>query len=175
MKRREFEHAIRAAGGVLGVNELLVIGSQALHASAPGAFSEEVTPSVEVDIAVKNDPEGRLADLLDGSIGEGSIFHQTFGYYVQGVVETTAVLPRGWRRRLVRFETPSTKGVVAWCLEVHDLWISKAIASRPKDLDFCRAMLAARIVKPDVLRERLGKVANISGRLRATVDARIPK
>lgn len=33
MKREEFEHAVRAAGAVLGVHEVLVIGSQALHAS----------------------------------------------------------------------------------------------------------------------------------------------
>ena len=31
MKRLEFEHAVRAAGAVLGTDELLVIGSQALH------------------------------------------------------------------------------------------------------------------------------------------------
>lgn len=42
MKRAEFEHAVRAAAGVLGVEELLVIGSQALHGSVersgPGAL-----------------------------------------------------------------------------------------------------------------------------------------
>lgn len=174
MKRTEFEHAIRAAGGVLGVNDLLVIGSQALHASVSGSFPEDVTPSVEVDIAVRDDPEGRLADLLDGSIGEGSMFHATFGYYVQGVVETTAVLPAGWRERLVRFEARSTNGIVAWCLDPHDLWISKAIAGRPKDVDFCRAMLDAGVVRSDMLRERLGGVSDIGDRARRAVEARIP-
>jgi hypothetical protein len=33
MTRGEFEHAIRAAGAVLGVEEVLVIGSQAVHGS----------------------------------------------------------------------------------------------------------------------------------------------
>ena len=36
MKREAFEHAIRAAGAVLGVREVLVIGSQTLHASVEG-------------------------------------------------------------------------------------------------------------------------------------------
>jgi hypothetical protein len=36
MTRDQFEHAIRAAGSVLGVNEVLVIGSQALHGSITG-------------------------------------------------------------------------------------------------------------------------------------------
>lgn len=33
--------------------------------------------------------------MIDGSIGELSPFHETFGYYAQGVDETTAVLPEG--------------------------------------------------------------------------------
>ena len=68
-----------------------------------------------------DDADGLKADLIDGSIGEASMFHATFGYYAQGVSESTAVLPEGWRDRLVRFETPATNGAVAWCLEVHDL------------------------------------------------------
>jgi hypothetical protein len=81
VKREDFEHAVRAAGGVLGVDELLVIGSQALHASIQGEIPEEAARSVEVDVAVRGDTEGRMADLLDGSIGEASMFHATFGYY----------------------------------------------------------------------------------------------
>ena len=42
-------------------------------------------------------------------------------------------LPEGWRARLVRFESPATNGVTAWCLETHDLWLSKAVAGRDKD------------------------------------------
>lgn len=84
-----------------------------------------------------------MADLLDGSLGEASMFHATFGYYAQGVVESTAILPQGWESRLVRLETPATNGVVAWCLEVHDLWISKAVAGRPKDTECCRALRGA--------------------------------
>jgi len=175
VKRAEFEHAIRAAGAVLGVREVLVIGSQALHASVEGDLPPEASRSVEVDIAaIGGDPEGRMADLIDGSIGEASMFHATFGYYAQGVVETTAVLPAGWRERLVRFETPGTNGVTAWCLEPHDLWVSKAVAGRPKDLEFCRALLARALVGAERLRERLAQVETLDPRIRATVAARIP-
>ena len=71
-----------------------------------------------------------MADLLDGSIGEASMFHATFGYYAQGVVEDKAVLPDGWRERLVRFQSPGIDGVLALCLEIHDLWVSEAVAGR---------------------------------------------
>lgn len=175
MKRAEFEHAIRAAGSVIGMNELLVIGSQALHASVVGELPVEATRSVEVDVAaLMGDPDGAKADLIDGSIGEASMFHSTFGYYAQGVVEATAVLPPGWRDRLVRFETPGTQGVVAWCLEVHDLWLSKAVAGRPKDLEFCAALVARGLVNRERLRERLATMHGVDDRVRAAAAARIP-
>lgn len=173
MKRSEFEHAVRAAASVLNAREVLVIGSQALHASVDGALPPEAVRSVEVDVVAMNDRDGRKADLIDGSIGESSMFHETFGYYAQGVVESTAVLPDGWRNRLVRFETPGTRGVVAWCLEPHDLWLSKAIAGRPKDIEFCRALLRRGLVKPAVLRKRLAKVGRLDERVRELVEARI--
>lgn len=176
MRRAEFEHAVRAAASVLRATEVLVIGSQALHGSVSGDLPPEAARSVEVDIAsMRKDPEGAMADLIDGSIGEASMFHSTFGYYAQGVVETTAVLPAGWRRRLVRFETPGTRGTVAWCLEPHDLWLSKAIAGRPKDVEFCAALVKRKIVRPATLRERLAKVKGLDERVRAAASGRIPK
>ena len=174
MTRDQFEHAIRAAGAVLGANDVLVIGSQALHGSVEGDLPVEVARSVEVDVAAMTDADGRLADLIDGSIGEASMFHNTFGYYARGVVETTAVLPSGWRDRLVRFETPGTSGVVAWCLEPHDLWVSKAIAGRPKDLEFCRALTKLGLVSGDRLRRSLAEVADLDAVVRAAVASRIP-
>ena len=175
MKRPEFEHAVRAAGSVIGATEILVIGSQALHASVEGELPLEAARSVEVDVAaLQGDPDGAKADLIDGSIGEASMFHSTFGYYAQGVVETTAVLPPGWRERLVRFETSGTHGVVAWCLEIHDLWLSKAIAGRPKDIEFCAALVGRGLVDREQLRARLATMDGLDARVQAAA-ARIPK
>ncbi|CAN5297815.1 hypothetical protein BH20GEM2_BH20GEM2_12140 [soil metagenome] len=162
MKREQFEHAVRAAGAVLDTNELLVIGSQAIHGSVSAPLPPEAAHSIEVDVAVLGDEEGLRADLIDGTIGEASMFHATFGYYAQGVVESTARLPEGWRTRLVRFQSPGTNGVTALCLEPHDLWISKAIANRPKDIDFCRALLREDLVRRKVLTERLTAVPDLS-------------
>ena len=75
MNREQFEHSIRAAGAVLGVTDLLVIGSQALHASLSGNLPDEASRSVEVNVAVFEDTNARGADLIDGSIGEASMFH----------------------------------------------------------------------------------------------------
>lgn len=169
MKKAEFDHAIRAAGSVLGVGEVLVIGSQAIHASVPGPLPLEAERSIEVDIAVLGDVDGSQADLVDGSIGEASMFHETFGYYAQGVTESTAVVPDGWRERLVPYESDQTHGVVAWCLEIHDLWVAKAIAHRPRDLEFCRALIDLGLVDRDTLRQRLEVVASVEPALRAAI------
>jgi hypothetical protein len=74
---------------------------------------------------------------------------------------------------LVRFETAATNHVVAWCLETHDLWIAKAIAGHPKDLEFCRALSRRGLVSGVTLRKRLAKVAKIDSRIREAVSARI--
>lgn len=174
MTREQFEHAIRAAGAVLGVSEVLVIGSQAVHGSMTEPLPIEAARSVEVDVAVRGDTDGRMADLIDGAIGEASMFHDTFGYYAQGVVESTARLPEMWQERLVRFESVGTCGVVAWCLELHDLWIAKAIAGREKDWEFCEALFRRKAVYPDELRARLASVQPLDEVVRAAVAARIP-
>ena len=35
-----------------------------------------------------------LAELIEGAIGEGSPFHDQFGYYAQGVGPETAIINR---------------------------------------------------------------------------------
>ncbi|MGI9039455.1 MAG: DUF6036 family nucleotidyltransferase [Gemmatimonadota bacterium] len=175
MTREQFEHAVRAAGAVLDVEEILVIGSQAIHATLTGPLPPEARRSIEVDIAVQGDASGERADLLDASIGELSMFHAAFGYYAQGVVESTAVLPVGWRDRLVPFATPGTGGVTALCLEPHDLWVSKAIAYRPKDIDFCRALLREDVVEPALLRARLSSVLDLPGKRYEAAESLLPR
>ena len=169
MKRHEFEHTVRAAAAILGVSEVLVIGSQAIHASV-NIEIPEAERSIEADIAALTDEDGSKADLIDGSIGELSSFQETFGYYAQGVSPKTAILPAGWRKRLVPFLTGGTQGVTALCLEPHDLWISKAIAYRQKDIEFCRTLKKRGIVQTKILTVRLSKVKNIPLAIRNNVS-----
>ena len=169
MNREQFDHVVRAAGAVLDTNDVLVIGSQAVHGSLRSLFPEALR-SLEVDVAAFDDSEAG-ADLIDGTIGELSMFHSTHGYYGQGATEATAVLPRGWRERLVVYTSPGTSGVRAHCLEMHDLWVSKAVAGRDKDREFCHRILETRLVKRDVLAERLAQVGDLNAAVRARVEA----
>jgi hypothetical protein len=103
------EHVLRAASQIADDPDVLVIGSQAiLGAVAEERLPPEATGSIEVDVAFFDDPGAAKADQVDGAIGELSPFHETFGYYAQGVSVSTAVLPEGWRDRLLLVETAST-------------------------------------------------------------------
>jgi hypothetical protein len=99
MTREQFEHAVRAAAAVLDVREVLVIGSQAIHGSVRDPLPHEALRSIEVDVSALDDPDGSRADLVDGSIGEASMFHRTFGYYAQGALGRRDRTCRRLRRR----------------------------------------------------------------------------
>lgn len=164
MKRDQFDHTIQAAAAVVGESEVLVIGSQAVHASIPDSTPDAAMRSVEADIAIRGDIDGMKADLIDGSIGEASMFHQTFGFYAQGVTIETAILPEGWENRLVRYEPPETNGVVAWCLSLEDLFVSKALAGRPKDLEFCRSIIQLGVVDTTAIAQMVNDVKAVDSK-----------
>ncbi len=169
MTRAQLEHILRAAATIAEDDEIVVLGSQSILGQFPDAPAELLV-SNEADIYPRNHEE--RADLIDGSIGELSPFHDTYGYYAQGVGPTTAVLPDGWQTRLVRVNNENTRGATGLCLEVHDLLVSKLVAGRAKDLSYARVALARGLATPDVLRERITRTA-LDARLRDAVHDRL--
>ena len=152
MKRADLEHIIRASADIADDDEIIVLGSQSILAQFPNAPAELLV-STEADVYPKNHPE--RWELIDGSIGELSPFHSTFGYYAQGVEVGVAVLPEGWSDRLVVLCNPNTRNAKGLCLEVHDLAISKYFAGREKDGRFLRALASHGLVGRDLLLARL--------------------
>ncbi|MHB8876035.1 MAG: DUF6036 family nucleotidyltransferase [Myxococcaceae bacterium] len=169
MTRAQLEHVIRAAADIADDDEVVVIGSQAILGQFPDA-PPELLRSVEADVFPKNHPE--RWDLIDGSIGELSPFHDTFGYYAQGVGEETATLPRGWRGRLVPIRNANTRMATGWCLEIHDLLLSKCVAWREKDREFIAAALKHGLASVEQLKARLAEL-ELSGSLREEVKRRV--
>ena len=126
---------------------------------------DELLVSIEADIFSLRDPAD--SDLIDGSIGEGSPFHQTFGYYDHGVSAETAILPDGWRDRLVPVRNQNTGSGTGLGLEIHDLAVSKLVAGREKDFDFLSGLLRHRLVQVPMMRERLTRTSLPDDRLEA--------
>jgi hypothetical protein len=152
LRRDELRHIIRAAARILNDPNIVVIGSQSILAAYPEAtLPAELLMSIEADLL----PLG--GD--DDAIGEGSAFHEEFGIYGQGVSLETAVLPAGWRDRLVPL-TDALTGAIGWCLEPHDLCAAKLVAGREKDLDYVEAAAVHRLVDPVLVVERLAGISD---------------
>ncbi len=148
MTRAQLEHIIRASGAIAEVNRLIILGSQAILGTYPDAPTELLT-SMEADIY----PPDRIdrSDLIDGSIGEDSLFHETFGYYAHGVGPETALLPQRWQSRLVRIQNENTNQIEGLCLSPVDLAVSKLLAGRDKDVAFVRSMIRYGLLAADAV------------------------
>lgn len=168
MRRDQLEHAIRTACQIIGHPAVIIVGSQAIL----GSFGEdelpvEATMSVEVDvlpIADNNTATADLADLIEGVAGEWSPFEEQHGFSIDGVDLDTAVLPDGWRDRLVRLQNTNTAApsgppqFIGWCLDPEDLCVAKLCAHREKDRNFVRALHQAGLVDTAVIADRLGQL-----------------
>ncbi len=165
MKRHQLEHILRASAVISECREFVVIGSQSILGQFPSA-PPELLVSEEADLWPREFPE--RADLIDGSIGELSPFHETFGYYAQGVGPETAILPSGWEDRLVAVTVPGVDGVRGLCLEIHDLLASKAAAGREKDMRFLRDCLRFKLATASDLEERIRQIEQETYRALAT-------
>lgn len=156
MNRQQLAHILRAAASIVDDPFILVVGSQ----SVLGTFDEDELPdaataSMEVDLAYFDDPTEDKSDAVDGAIGELSPFHAMNGVYAQGVSVQTAVLPQGWRDRVVPWSNESTGRAQTVFLERHDCVVSKLVAYRDKDFAFAAAMLQADLVDPTILAGRI--------------------
>src|SRR5262249_38516448 len=103
---------------------------------------------------------------LKGVAGEWSPFEEQHGFSIDGVDRETAVLPDGWRDRLVKVQNPNTvppsgaPQYIGWCLDKEDLCVAKFYALREKDQNFAAALLDAGLVDAEVIAKRLGTVPN---------------
>ncbi len=174
MRHEDLHHIVAAAAGIVGEEEFVIVGSQAILGSYPNA-PESLLRSQEADMYPRNAPDKAIE--IEGALGDGSHFQQTYGYYAHAVGPETAKAPTGWENRLVAVEVPSrvasTTKAIAFCLEPHDLILSKLAANRERDWDFAREALAAKLVDPAILFERVADLP-VHHDVRATITAALP-
>lgn len=135
MNAERFYHVCRSAAAIAGVPEVTVFGAAAIvpwiARERPDAPFWE---SVEIDI----DPGGQaLADLIDGSIGELSLFEETFGVRAHGVTLDAFVAPPDWAARAAVFVDP-VSGVRIRAPHPCDLAVSKLVRGDERDWAFAR-------------------------------------
>ena len=100
MRHEEFVHVLQAAARIVD-DELVVVGSQAVLGRFPDA-PEALLRSAELDLFPRHHPD--RSDDIDGSLGDGSPFHETYSYYAHAV---------GARPRRPR--PGGRRGWCAWC------------------------------------------------------------
>ena len=157
LKRTEVAHIVRAAAAITTQRVFVLVGTGAVIAQVKD-MPLEMMRTRELDIQVPDDEAGRrTADLIDGSIGEGSQFDATFGYYAHAIPEGTAQLPTGWRERAKPLKLEPMADVTCLCPDVNDIALSKVVAWREKDQEWLRAA-ASRILSLPKMMERLAQL-----------------
>jgi hypothetical protein len=113
----------------------------------------------EVDIyAFEADNVEELSDMIDGSIGQNSPFHMSFGFFADGVSPETAKMPTDWMNRATRYSSPACPGITAVVPDENDLALAKLVAWREKDIDWLRVGVAHRILSLDKMESRLDRM-----------------
>jgi hypothetical protein len=168
--KEDIERAVRALAHEFKTDTVFVIGSQAILMSWPEApEAMRGTPEVdaypenariwEIEEARKSDgPPLEASEHIHGLFGEGSLFHSTHGFYIDGVDEGTARLPRGWHARaMVRQFDVYGRKVKAVAPSPEDLIVSKLARLDDKDKHFVEAYHRARPLDLRLIEERIAE------------------
>ena len=129
------------------------MGSQSILAAHEDTdLPDQATVSAEADVMYLRDWsfDLELTEMADAYFGEGSR-HETHGVHLQGVDESTCVLPTGWRARLVPLPASARLAASVLCLDPHDLAVAKLAAGRLEDIDV-HALLTGGHLDPDEVR-----------------------
>ncbi len=156
MLRHQLQHVILEIGRRFDLRDFYIVGSAAIVAALPDPPIGSLTATRDVDVIPPDDDE-QLADRISFVLGEASEFDIEHGYYAQGVsLRTPAFAPIDWQARALPVRVVE---YTAWCMEPHDLLLSKLGAGRDKDLEFARDAATLGLVGRDELLARLESVS----------------
>ena len=129
MHRGQLQHVILEIGRRFDLREFHIVGSAAILAALPDPPAGSLTATRDVDVIPPGDDE-QLADRISFVLGEASDFDIEHGYYAQGVsLRTPAFAPADWQARALPVRVAEYTG---WCMEPHDLVLSKVGAGPTK-------------------------------------------
>jgi len=96
------------------------------------------------------------SEEINANFGYGSQFHETHGYYVDGIDEATAKLPLDWRDRQ-HSTAIECDGRIVWAItpDISDLVVSKLCRLDPRDAEYIEILHAQRPLDLSIVRLRL--------------------
>ena len=119
VQRAQFEELVVRAASVASRQEIIIFGSQSVHAVTDHPPAE-VLVSAECDVWLRDEP--LVAERLLAELGKDSDFARASGVYVDPLPPDLPMAPAGWEHRLVACRIGK---VTARCLEIHDLIVTK--------------------------------------------------
>lgn len=152
MHIRSLRHVIEAVIGLVHPESVTVMGSSSVLAYDPGLgeMGQPLELSLDADLLVEPMDEAG-AGVIHEAVGEGSLFHRTYGAYVDLLrPEIAGTLPQGWRDRCVAVEGAAP----AVAIDPHDLAVAKLAVARAKDMVLLRELLRRGLVNMSTLRQR---------------------
>lgn len=119
MRREQIQQALEAARNLSNHHEFVIAGSLSVLGllDRPPEF---MSMSIDIDFYPLSDP-GRASEIAQ-VLGEGSPFHNRYGFYLDAISPELPTLPGGWRDRLVEHRLGE---VTALFLDVNDTAVSK--------------------------------------------------
>jgi hypothetical protein len=164
----DLQRTVRALAREFKTDTVFIIGSQAIMMSWPDAPANmRSSPEIdaypgnarvwEIEQARRSGEGSREAsEHIHGLFGEGSAFHVAHGFYIDGVDEGTARLPRGWNTRaIVRRLEVDGRQVEAVAPSPEDLIVSKLARLDDKDRNFVEAYHRVRPLDLHVIEVRI--------------------
>lgn len=151
MKKWQLLDLIRRVHELTNINEPVIVGSHCLF-----AVTDQIPPvvdrSVEADFLVAQHGI-EVRDKVGDELGITSGFYEAHGYYADPLGLATVVLVPGWETRLQPL-ADETGTIVARCLELHDVAVSKLMAGRDKDFVFLDALWESQLISLPTLMKR---------------------
>jgi hypothetical protein len=151
MELNQLQELFDEARKLTNHTEFVVVGSLSILGIVQGnKIPARMLMSIDVDCYTLRDPE-RVFELAR-QLGEGSPFEQAHGYYLDPIAPAVVTVPAQWESRLVR--VPLANGIVAFFLDPNDAAVSKYARGEPRDREWIRAGLAARLLSAPIIESR---------------------
>jgi hypothetical protein len=171
----DLERTVRAIATEFKSDKIFIIGSQSILLAWPDAPPlMRTSPEIdafpanariwEVEEKAKHPEQSpEASEHIDALFGNGSQFHRTHGFYIDGVDENTATLPAGWQTRsVVRRVEVGGRIVTAVAPCPEDVIVSKLARLDDRDRLFIEAYHLARPLDPRLIERRI-KQSNFEG------------
>lgn len=151
MEYSQLKKLIRNVVESTNKENIMLFGSQVLYAKFKNIENKNIVKSYEADFTLykyKNKQELEdFVDLVDGANGEFSQYHQTNGFYAEGVSSFNESFPKNYKNRLVNFQYSDNPKDVVQFMNVKDVVVMKLRRMDPKDHSFIEYCIEKDLIK----------------------------